>query len=462
MKCFHCGNRLGKGDLCLTCGQDVRLFKKVLAASWRYYDEGLKKAQTRDLSGAIVDLKNSLLLYKRNTKARNLLGLIYYEMGDVAQALIEWVLSDNLDPHDDQAAKLLSKIQSDQVELERGTLMIRKYNQALRYAQGGSEDLALLQLNKVLSVSPRMVNANLLMALLQMHAGQNERAEKYIRNVLKVDRCNATALHYKELLKTKDARKGAVKEKDFVAKEAEIRRQLSGNDVIIPTYKENAFGWHTILEVAAGVALGAALVAYLVMPSRISSLKSDFDKTLISYNERISAKEAVIAADEDEIQTLNDRIAKLEAQVQSADAQMGSVVAEYDKLLQAQDALRINEYLQSAQIYLTVDASVVTDEVFRQIYGQLQEEFNDNGYDLLFPAGMDLYNRRKWESATEYFKVCTALDGESIEAKYYLAVCYIRRDVNETARPLLEEIINTDPDGAFTESARKLLADITE
>ncbi|MBP3701240.1 MAG: hypothetical protein J6I64_05080, partial [Lachnospiraceae bacterium] len=225
------------------------MFKKILAASWRYYDEGLKKAQNRDLSGAIVDLKNSLLLYKGNTEARNLLGLVYYEMGDVAQALIEWVISDNMDPNDDHATQLLAKIQSDQVELERGSLMIRKYNQALRYAQGGSEDLAVLQLNKVLSVNPRMVGANLLMALLQMHAGQNERAEKYIRNVLKVDRCNAIALHYKELLKTKDVRKGAAKERDFVSKEAEIRRQLSGNDVIIPTYKESRFGFHTILEV---------------------------------------------------------------------------------------------------------------------------------------------------------------------------------------------------------------------
>ena len=462
MKCFHCGNRLGKGDLCLTCGQDVRLFKKILAASWRYYDEGLKKARNRDLSGAIADLKNSLLLYKGNTEARNLLGLIYYEMGDMAQALIEWVISDNLNPHDDHAAKLLSKIQSDQVELERGTLMIRKYNQALRYAQGGSEDLALLQLNKVLSVSPKMISANLLMALLQMHAGQNERAEKYIRNVLKVDRCNAMALHYKELLRSKDVRKTASKEKDFVSKEAEIRRQLSGNDVIIPTYKENAFGLHTILEVGAGLILGAALVAYLIMPSRINSLKSDFDKTLISYNERISAKEAVIAAEEEEVRTLSDRITKLEHQVQNADALMASVTAEYDKLLQAQDALRVNEYLQSAKIYLTIDPSVVSDEVFGQLYGQLKEEFDDNGYELLFPSGMDLYNRRKYESATEYFKVCTGLDSESIEAKYWLAVCYTRRDLDELARPLLEEIINTDPEGAFTESARKLLADMAE
>ena len=462
MKCFHCGNRLGKGDLCLTCGQDVRLFKKILAASWYYYDEGLKKAQSRDLSGAIVDLKNSLLLYKGNTEARNLLGLVYYEMGDMAQALIEWVISDNLNPGDDRAADLLSKIQSDQVELERGSLMIRKYNQALRHAVGGSEDLAILQLNKVLSVNPRMVKAGLLMALLQMHAGQNDRAEKYVRAVLKVDRCNAQALHYQELLKSKDVRKNAAKTKDPVSKEAEIRRQLSGTDVIVPTYKEGRFGFHTILEVVAGLVLGGALVAYLIMPSRISSLKSDFDQTLISYNERLSAKEAIIAAEEDQIEELSARISKLEAQVQNADAQMASVTGEYDKLLQAQEAYAQNEYLQAASLYLTIDSSLVTDETFREIYGTLQAEFEKNGYDVLFPAGMDLYNRRKYEQATEYMKVCLALKSDSSEPKYWLAVCYIRQDADEAARPYLEEIISMDPEGAFTESARDLLADITQ
>ena len=458
MKCFHCGNRLGKGDRCLTCGQDVRLYKKILAASWHYYDEGLKKAQSRDLSGAIVDLKNSLLLYKGNTEARNLLGLVYYEMGDVAQALIEWVISDNLNPKDDHAAELLSKVQSDQIELERGSLMIRKYNQALRYAQGGSEDLAVLQLNKVLSVHPRMIKANLLMALLQMHAGQNEKAEKYIRAVLKVDRCNASALHYKELLKSKDVRKSASKEKDFVSKEAEIRRQLSGNDVIIPTYKENLFGFHTVIEVLAGVVLGAALVAYLIMPSRISSLKSDFDQTLISYNERLSAKEAVIAAEEDEIEALSQRIEKLESMVENSDSQMAAIVEEYNKLLQAQEALRNNEYLQSAQVYLTIDADVVVDDTFDQIYGELQDEFTKNGYNSLFPAGMDLYNRRKYESATPYFEVCAQLKEDNLEAKYWLGVCYYRRDMNEQARPLFEEIVAQDPEGPFTESAKDLLS----
>ncbi|MBP3701094.1 MAG: tetratricopeptide repeat protein, partial [Lachnospiraceae bacterium] len=197
-------------------------------------------------------------------------------------------------------------------------------------------------------------------------------------------------------------------------------------------------------------------------PSRISSLKSDFDQTLISYNERISAKEAIIAAGEDEIEVLSDRITKLESQVQNTDVQMAGVIGEYDKLLRAQEALRTNEYLQSAQLYLTIDASMVADETFREIYTTLQTEFTENGYNLLFPAGMDLYNRRKYESATDYFKVCLELNRESSEPKYWLAVCYIRQDANDTARPLLEEIINTDPEGAFTQSARGLLADMPE
>ena len=44
----------------------------------------------RNLSGAIVSLKNSLKFNKYNIDARNLLGLIYCETGEVVDALSEW------------------------------------------------------------------------------------------------------------------------------------------------------------------------------------------------------------------------------------------------------------------------------------------------------------------------------------------------------------------------------------
>ncbi len=453
MNCFHCGNRLGKSDMCLTCGQDVRLFKKIVAASWRYYDEALKKARNRDLSGTVEELKNSLVLYKKNTEARNLLGLIYYEMGDIAEALIQWVISDNLDPDSHHAASLLSKVQSDQVELQKGSLMVRKYNQALRYVQGDSEDLALLQLNKVLDINPRMVKGNLLMALLQLKAGQPDKAEKYVRAVLKVDRTNVTALRYEGELHTKETRKAAVKEKEkiTVSKDAEVRRGLSGDDVIVPTYKESKIGLMTVFEVLAGLILGALLVAYLIMPSRISSLKADFNATISSYNERLSAREAIIAAGEAEIEELKKRISGLEEDVDSAKDSSVAVREEYNKLLQAYRACYANEYLQGARIYLTIDGQAVADRVFRESYQVLADEFTQNGYTVLLQAGRNQYDQRHYQEATEYFATCLELASEedSVEARFWMGLAYVNLADRETAKTYFESVIEIAPESSY-------------
>ena len=450
MNCFHCGNRLGKGDICLTCGQDVRLFKKIVAASWRYYDDGLKKARMRNLSGAIEDLKNSLLLYKKNTEARNLLGLIYYEMGETAEALVQWVLSDNMDETGRHAADLLAKVQSDQIELQKGNLTIRKYNQALRYARGDSGDLALLQLNKVLSTNPKMVKANLLMALLQLKAREPDKAANSVQEVLKVDRGNMTALRLSEELGTREVRRTAAREKITVSKDAQVRRQLSGDDVIVPTYKENKIGLQTIVEVLIGLALGAALVAYLIMPSRINSLRADFNQTINSYNERLAAKEAIITANESEIEALNEQIAKLEENVQSADANTSNVVKEYGKLLEASQLLAEDEYLQGIRMFLTVDASQVPDRTLQGVY-----QFKANGYTVLLDAGRRQYDSRQYAAATEYFLTCLELvpEEETIEAQFWMGLAYVNLGEQETANTYFEKIIELAPESNFAQQA---------
>ena len=63
-----------------------------------YYNRGLERAQLQDLSGAAIYLKEALRYDKYCTNARNLLGLIFFEMGETASALVQWVISLNLDP----------------------------------------------------------------------------------------------------------------------------------------------------------------------------------------------------------------------------------------------------------------------------------------------------------------------------------------------------------------------------
>lgn len=96
----------------------------------------------RDLSGAIESLRTSLRFYKMNIDARNLLGLVYFETGEVVEALTEWVISKNYQPRDNAASRYLNEIQNNPSRLDTINQTIKKYNQALLYCRQDSRDLA--------------------------------------------------------------------------------------------------------------------------------------------------------------------------------------------------------------------------------------------------------------------------------------------------------------------------------
>ena len=98
MNCMICQAQLNTSPYCPKCGCNVTAQKKAVALSNLYYNQGLEKAQIRDLSGAITCLKRSLKMNKCNIQARNLLGLVYFETGEVVAALSEWVISKNIMP----------------------------------------------------------------------------------------------------------------------------------------------------------------------------------------------------------------------------------------------------------------------------------------------------------------------------------------------------------------------------
>ena len=91
---------------------------KLAYQSNYWYNDGLAKAQVRDMSGAITSLKKSLQYNRANLAARNLLGLVYYGRGDVIEALVEWILSKNFQPKDNIASYFISKVQETPGELE--------------------------------------------------------------------------------------------------------------------------------------------------------------------------------------------------------------------------------------------------------------------------------------------------------------------------------------------------------
>ena len=196
MICYNCGCRLSEKNFCAGCGADVTLYKKIMCASNRFYNEGLDKASVRDLSGAITSLRESLKLNKNNIEARNLLGLVYYERGEVVAALSEWVISKNIKEDKNIADDYINMIQNNPGRLDTFNQTVKKYNQALLYCQQDSLDLAVIQLKKVLSMNPRFLQARQLLSLLYINNQDWDKAKKELDKCIKIDANNTMTLRY--------------------------------------------------------------------------------------------------------------------------------------------------------------------------------------------------------------------------------------------------------------------------
>ena len=196
MICYRCGSVIGAGKYCLHCGANIAIYKKIVRLSNSLYNAGLAQAKVRDLSGAVSSLTRALEFDRRNIPARNLLGLVYYEMGEDVEALCQWVISKNLQPDENPADRYLNEIQGNTRELETHNTAIKKYNQALESARHDGEDLAIIQLRTVLSQHPRMIKAHQLLALLYIREGEFSKAGRVLKRALQIDRGKVLCQQY--------------------------------------------------------------------------------------------------------------------------------------------------------------------------------------------------------------------------------------------------------------------------
>lgn len=280
MNCFHCGAQLNDSSFCPRCGESIVEYKKIIRTSNAYYNEGLAKAKVRALSGAANCLRRSLKYNKYQTNARNLLGLVYLEMGDGLHALVEWTISCSLQPEQNPAAEYLEKTQGDPVVMDHIRQSIKKYNAAVSYVQGGNDDLAVIQLKKVVELEPKMVAAYQMLALLYMKRSEFGKARKVLAIADKIDSDNTRTRQYiLELVRISKGKRSRRERLKSVETNEDRILYKSGNDTIIqPTaYKDNSWVF-AFANIAIGIAIGLAAAVFLILPMRVQSVKKEYQQ----------------------------------------------------------------------------------------------------------------------------------------------------------------------------------------
>lgn len=417
-----------------------------------YYNLGLDKAGQRDLSGAAAALKKCLQFNKAHTDARNLLGLIYNETGEVAAALTQWIISLNFQEEDNLAEEYLRKVHAARGYLEVADQAAKKYNQALIYAQNENADLAVLLLMRILSEFPKYVKAETLLALLYIQHEDYTKAGRCLYQALKVDKYNTRAQRYMAIVKENTGRAEIEKRK---LKNAFSHRQMQDDDIIIPpSYKENT-GWQTILNILAGLAMGAAVIFFLVMPASKEALNArhnqEMQKVLSQVNDKslqideldrqiAAAKQAQDAAEDSLAALVNDN---------------GGILSQYQTLIHILQAYRNDDTRNAALLYSDLDTSVLNDGVVNEIVAQVQQDMTANGWQLLMQMGEEAMSQEGGaRQAIDYYQRSMKIKGEDPQLLYLIGMAYVSLGDTETANEYFGNVIMNYAESDYAEPAR--------
>ena len=456
MICYNCGCTLSEHDFCTNCGVDVSIYKKVLKLSNNFYNEGLEKAGVRDLSGAIQSLRQSLKFNKNNVEARNLLGLVYFETGEVVAALSEWVISKNLRPQKNIADNYIDVVQSNPTRLDTINKTIKKYNQALLYCHQDSKDLAIIQLKKVLSLNPKYIRAHQLLALLYIDAEDWLRAERELQRCEQIDTGNTTTKRYlKEvaaMLHPEEAEESRGSKKKKKEKSEKVLRYQSGNETIIQPIdvkEPKGVSFSAILYLLIGLGIGVAMTVFLILPARIQAVRDNVSEQLRTVSEQLAAESATTNDLQQKLDTLqrenNDLYTELENYVGS-----DGTIQTMDNMLTAVsgylenpgDVEQVAEYLESIRGDVNIEE---TSESFQAIYQSLLAAVGPSVAQTYYDDGMAAYRQEVYADAVQNLEKAYIYDSENIDVIYNLANAYYRCEDYDNAAVYYQLVIDNFP-----------------
>ncbi len=456
VNCPRCHTEISRGKQCANCNFDVELYHKIKMISLRLYNKGLEQAKNRDLTGAISSLIKSIEFDKTNITSRNVLGLVYYEVGQVGQALKQWVISTGFQKEENVAKGYIDQIQNSGRKLEQLNDVVKMFNQGLEYASQGSEDMAVIQLKKAIDVNPNFVEAYSLLGLCYMMQNQSDKGIQYIQKALTIDVNHPKSIRYYKELHPNSVRP-EIKEKPaqmIKSKEKKYSRsmQMQGK-------KHNAFSpMGEILGFLVGSVCTFAVLYILIIPARVDGFKTEIQKLTTTMKEYEGQLIRTNREHEDVQQSLHKENEQL-INENEALKQSQAILERVQKVQQASILVQNNKWedaailLQNIEVSsLPVDSKSTYEALAQNVYAKVSEQY--------YKQGITAYNTKKYEEAIVLFEKSWMYEQQanySDDALYWLGRSYEVREEFEKAKKTYELLLATHPASNQKYNARNRL-----
>ncbi len=422
-------------------------FRKIANA---YYNVGLQRAQLQDLTGAAGYLKEALHYDKFCTDARNLLGLIFYQMGETADALVQWIISYNFDPDpvNNRADYFLEEIQRKTVVIENDSELVKRFNQALFIAQNGGEDFAVIELRDITRKKPNFVKAQLLLAVLYMQDSEYVKAGRALLEVLNIDHNNPQASVLMEEVKKLTGRADI---ENARLKNAFSHRELEDGDVIIPKQERHVGPDKIAVYIVAGIILGLLSFYILILPTIRKEYTNTLNDSIARNSAELSSINAQYSSLSEDYQKLNEAYQDVSQKLNAYEEENAAFTRMYEALNGIVIDLNEGNVEEAVNSYLAIDRSLITTEpLLSQLHDVDRLVLND-AFNSIVSTGTSNWNAGKLDTAEYYYQLALQIKPSDPEAMYLLARLFQSQDRITEANALFDRIVGEHPESVYAQ-----------
>ena len=346
------------------------------------------------------------------------------------------------------------------------------YNKALDNIRIKSEDIAIIELKKAVSLNPDFCEAINLLGLLYTTINENNLARNCFEKVLSIDPQDRKASEYLRLLDNDYKRSGnnmKVKHKEkSETKKSNVKninnrkkdnKKDNRKDSILT---ELSYSVSNILKMnAAKYMIGflAGLLVFLAISTIAGSkeLTKDVSNTIgdtqknqssIDYEEKYNKLAEENKALQKQLEDLQNQLEGFKKTAQN--------YTNLSQLLLIEKKVSGGDYVGAADMLVAFNGEGL-NETEKEKYESLRKQTMEKAAQQMYNEGRDLYKKKQYGEALEKFnKVVTYVDEwKNLNATiYYIGVCYQELNDKDKALEAFNEVIARYPSSSFAKYAK--------
>ncbi|TYQ12868.1 UNVERIFIED_CONTAM: hypothetical protein Cloal_3906 [Acetivibrio alkalicellulosi] len=315
------------------------------------------------------------------------------------------------------------------------------YNKALENFRTKSEDIAIIELKKAISLNPDFHEAINLLGLFYIYTKDYTKATETFKKVISAENSCIKALEY---LKEINAEFELPYKKQEKVKESEKNiKKLSNKDAgLEELINIKEYGVNDLIKIAAGFVAGGILV--FILSYAIYSNKNDTN---------VQMDNSVLTQSNEELEQYKRNYNKLEEDYTNLNTRLKEMENDYNhylnisRLIAVEGKLLDEKYEEAADMLLKIE-NVNFSEVEKHKYNTLYNDVINKAAWRVFRQGRDLLEEKIYEEAVEKFiKVESYVEGweHSHYNLFYIGVCFENLNDNQKAIEYFRKTIDKYP-----------------